>query len=107
MQDNNYEQHVNENCLECLECPGCHSPGPFDIVVECWMRVSDEGTDSESASDVEWHNDSPCRCPLCGYFGKVENLKIAWDKSNIIDWDDDDDDDDDDDNNNKDNYDKL
>lgn len=66
---------MNENCLAGMRCPkrACKSEGPFAIVVAAIAEVHDDGT--EEFSDVEWDDDSYCRCKACGYEGIVADFE--------------------------------
>jgi len=66
---------ANTNCLEGMACPKCQSEGAFDIEAKAlFMEVTDEGTNFYE--DVEWGDDSLCRCCACGFEGKVQDFTI-------------------------------
>jgi len=67
----------NENCLAGMACPECGSLGPFRIVVSCMMDVRDDGTDPSGCGDVEWNDDSYCRCGECNFDGEVHLFKTT------------------------------
>jgi hypothetical protein len=64
----------NGNCLLGLKCPKCGSLEPFDILLTCWTKVYDDGTDT--ANEHVWDNSSPCNCFKCNYQGKVGDFRI-------------------------------
>lgn len=41
------------------------------------MDVYDDGTDSSDYGDVEWNDDSYCRCEECNFDGEVHLFKTA------------------------------
>jgi DNA-directed RNA polymerase subunit RPC12/RpoP len=55
----------NKNCLEGIRCPECDQDDNFKIVGKAWFDVTDDGT--SEFTDVEWDDDSACRCPDCGF----------------------------------------
>lgn len=63
---------TNTNCLEDHECPECGSEDRFSIAAETIVTVDDEGTDD--FSDVEWFDDSYCRCHECDHVGTVDDF---------------------------------
>lgn len=63
---------ANTNCLAGMKCPKCGSEGPFDISVQAFARVHDDGVDE--VWDFEWQNESPCDCRECKFEGKVEDF---------------------------------
>jgi hypothetical protein len=60
---------MNDGCLEGMSCPKCGSEGPFAILCTALFHVSDEGT--EDHGDVEWDDESFCRCKACGHQATV------------------------------------
>lgn len=62
----------NTNCLEGLACPKCGSEGPFYIMAMALFMVYDSGT--EDYQDVDWDDESYCRCHGCGFAGTVLNF---------------------------------
>lgn len=66
----------NENCLQGFECPECGSYGPFRIgaTVSGETLVMDDGTEGVEG-DVEWSDDSTCRCTDCGHSSTVRNFR--------------------------------
>ncbi len=67
----------NENCLEGMRCPNpdCGSYGPFQIRAEASFTVADDGTDDYE--DVEWSDESWCRCIECQHCATVKDCKEA------------------------------
>jgi hypothetical protein len=63
----------NDNCLLDMKCPKCGSLEPFDILVTCWTKVYDNGTDTTNAHT--WDLGSGCNCFKCDYKGKVGEFK--------------------------------
>jgi hypothetical protein len=68
----------NENCLAGLQCPECGALQPFDITVRHDMRVFDHGTgpDNPIDNDIQWDDDSRCRCIGCGYTDTVADFRV-------------------------------
>jgi hypothetical protein len=66
----------NTNCLEGIKCPKCESHQPFDISARTTVMMFDDGSDPEdSHGDLEWDNDSFCRCASCNHTGKVSDFR--------------------------------
>jgi len=63
----------NENCLAGMACPSCGSEGPFSIVSTCIAEWTDDGT--EEASDLEFDDDSHCRCMACDFCEVVDKFR--------------------------------
>ena len=61
------EKNPNENCLEGKKCPKCSSYGPFEVHIDTYMEVHDDGTEIDKCADVNWEDDSHTRCLNCGY----------------------------------------
>jgi hypothetical protein len=63
------------NCenLKGMRCPECKSEGPFSIVSSCVAVWNDDGTDD--IHDVEFDDESPCRCMNCDYCSTVGGFK--------------------------------
>ena len=59
----------NWNCLEGMRCPKCGCATELLIAATAWFRVTDDGTDEYH--DVEWDDNSPCRCPVCEHQSTV------------------------------------
>lgn len=68
-------KNPNSNCLDGFECPACGSYGPFYIraTVTGETLVSDDGTEGVMG-DVEWDDNSACRCADCGHPGTVREF---------------------------------
>ena len=65
---------ANTNCLEGMCCPKCESEGPFDIEAKSlFLEVTDDGTNF--SEDVEWDDESFCRCCECGREGTVADVR--------------------------------
>ena len=64
----------NENCLEGIRCPQCGSEEPFEIDVKALAKVFDSGTDD--FRDVEWSDESYCKCLECGHRSTVSQFKV-------------------------------
>jgi hypothetical protein len=67
------EKTKNGNCLLDMKCPKCGSLEPFDILVTCWTKVYDDGTDT--ANGHNWDNGSLCNCFKCNHKGKVADFR--------------------------------
>jgi len=63
---------MNKNCLDGAQCPNwkCGSFGPFWIHIDASIEVWDDGTDSDTLSNIEWDSDSACQCCECKWQGK-------------------------------------
>jgi hypothetical protein len=61
-----------------LCCPQCKNNGPIAIAAIIWVMVIADGTDDTDDRlpdhDTEWTEDSPARCPICKYSGKVRDF---------------------------------
>ena len=66
---------MNENALEGMECPSCHSDGDFRISVRAWALVADEGV--VTTDTYSWNDDSLIECRDCTYHGKVSDFRIS------------------------------
>jgi len=64
----------NVNCLESRRCPQCSSHGPFEVSISTWVLLYDDGTDYAEHGSVEFDDESPAKCPSCGYSGKFGDL---------------------------------
>jgi len=64
----------NTNCLEGLRCPKCGHYDKFEIVADCVVTVTDEGTGS--ARDFEWTALSPITCTNCRSSGLVKDFML-------------------------------
>lgn len=64
---------MNENCLEGVSCPKCGQDKRFWIEGEAMFDVTDDGT--TEFQDVEWDDDSLCRCRECGHQGILAAFK--------------------------------
>ena len=64
----------NGNCLLDMKCPKCGALEPFDILLTCWTKVYDDGTDT--SNEHVWDNSSPCNCFKCNYKGKVADFRV-------------------------------
>jgi len=64
---------ANENCLEGMMCPKCAQEDLFSIVSTCIAEWSDDGTENEK--EMEFDDDSNCRCVECNFSGKVKDFK--------------------------------
>ncbi len=65
---------MNTNCLAGTMCPKCFSDGPFQIQATSVFTVTDDGTGIEHG-DVEWQDDSYCRCSACNHQGKLKDFQ--------------------------------
>lgn len=65
----------NENCLVGFRCPACGSNSVFEIEAKALFRVEDDG--AECVGDVEWDDDSFCRCAGCKHIGKVKDFTVS------------------------------
>jgi hypothetical protein len=65
---------TNSNCLEGMRCPKCKSDGPFSIVSSCVAEWTDDGT--EDIHDVEFDDDSNCRCVSCMHSATVDDFRV-------------------------------
>jgi DNA-directed RNA polymerase subunit RPC12/RpoP len=57
----------NDNVLEGIECPRCHSQGPFrgGIVAYGMAHISDDGWEDLSTEETEFSG--PFKCLECGH----------------------------------------
>jgi hypothetical protein len=63
---------ANVNCLQGMQCPQCGSEEPFRLDVSATVVMWDEGSDpDEGMGDLDWDNDSACRCMACDFAGTV------------------------------------
>lgn len=68
---------MNTNCLFDMQCPECKSFGPFDISVRCYMRITDDGTDPDSAEGIDWDFGDACFCVDCEHDATVQEFTIS------------------------------
>lgn len=75
LNEEHSNKNPNSNCLEGFECPACGSYGPFYIraTVTGETLVCDDGTEGVMG-DVEWDDNSACRCADCGHPGTVREF---------------------------------
>ena len=66
----------NTNCLEGFRCPRCGSDAEFRIEVCTVVTLTDDGSDYDGA-DLEWQDDSYCRCTACDHPGTVKDFREA------------------------------
>lgn len=71
--DGRGRKRKNINNLVDMCCPECNQNDRFNIAVEAWASVTDDGT--EDFSEVYWDDNSSCVCPDCGFTGKVGDFK--------------------------------
>lgn len=71
----------NNNCLEGMCCPECNQEDCFDISVQTWARMRDDGV--EDYQGCEYDKNSACFCPECGFAGKVSDFMKPEDKDEI------------------------
>lgn len=64
---------MNTNCLDGLRCPNCGSEEPVWIEAKAEFKVYDSGTDEYH--DVEWDENSPCRCGQCRHWSTVAEFR--------------------------------
>jgi len=62
------------NCLEGLQCPDCGNRRKFNIGVNAWAVVKDDGI--QSMSEADWEMDSWINCPYCAESGRVSDFSI-------------------------------
>lgn len=63
----------NVNCLRGVACPGCGQNERFYITGVSTFDVTDDG--AEQTGDIEWDEDSHCRCPQCGCIDVLGKFK--------------------------------
>lgn len=71
----NQPTNGNTNCLAGMGCPSCSSPGPFDIVSNVQVTVTDHGV--EDSHDYAWDDDSLCACRHCEFTGNVADFDLT------------------------------
>ena len=67
----------NENCLEGFKCPACGHEDDFKLACQVWLRVTDDGTDTDDLGDVEWDDTALCECLGCGKVARVGLFRFA------------------------------
>ena len=68
------KEDINTNCLENIACPKCGWRGEVFIIATTEVEVVDNGTDTQG--DVEWDEQSPCRCGFCHHRGVVQDFTV-------------------------------
>ena len=63
---------ANTKCLKGWRCPKCSQTDRFLVKVRTWMELLDDGTGMHE--DVQWTPRSACRCPACGFEGRVRQF---------------------------------
>ncbi len=63
----------NSNCAEGLRCPSCDNEERFHITGSMVLEVTDDGAEPVECAD--WDDDALCRCPECGFHGRVADLR--------------------------------
>jgi len=70
---------ANVNCLEGMRCPKCKHDDEVLVQATIWTSLKDDGTDhyADSIRDasVDYDDDSSACCPMCGYFGKLQDWR--------------------------------
>ena len=70
---------ANVNCLEGMRCPKCKHADEVLVLVKIWTSLRDDGTDhvADSIQDasVDYDDDSSACCPMCDYFGKLQDWR--------------------------------
>lgn len=66
---------ANRNCLKGMACPRCKSEEPFEIGVETTVQVWDAG--AGETGDLQWDEESDCRCVECGHAGRVADFRAG------------------------------
>ena len=70
---------ANVNCLEGMRCPKCKHADEVLVRVAIWTSLRDDGTDHNADSigdaSVDYDDDSSARCPMCDYFGKLQDWR--------------------------------
>lgn len=84
-EDDEPEAAHPNNCLKGFKCPNCGADFEFVIEAKASFTVRDDGTDYDY-SDVEWDDDSFCRCGSCGKQGKVKDFTEKKPKYKVIVW---------------------
>jgi hypothetical protein len=66
------------NCFD-MKCPRCGATDEIDIAATIWVRLCDDGTDTDEAhsGDHEWSDASPAVCCACHYAGTVREFTDA------------------------------
>ena len=52
-------------------CPHCKQTRRFEIEVEAYASVTDDGVEDVTGGENEWFNHTPIRCPACHTQGEV------------------------------------
>jgi len=65
----------NTNCLRGIQCPDCHSDGPFVITVETNVIMHDDGWIETTGGHDSWGDWSFIRCDSCGHHGIVSEFR--------------------------------
>jgi hypothetical protein len=60
-----------------LRCPKCDDGDRIDILVDLWVRVTDDGTDADASGngDHDYTPDSTAVCGACGHCGTVRDFE--------------------------------
>jgi hypothetical protein len=66
------EAPTGDGCIEGMRCPKCGNHEEFKIVGSTLWDVLEDGCDDHD--DVEWDDDSYCRCSECGHDGTVRDF---------------------------------
>lgn len=74
------EEDRNDNCLAGMKCPECGSLEPFVIECKACVLMHDEGSDE--VGNLDWENDSFCKCEECEFHGTVSDFSFMKKKSN-------------------------
>lgn len=67
-----------------MVCPSCGEDDSLEIAATIWVRLFDNGTDTDEATchDHEWSDDSACKCASCDWTGTVAAATVRDDS----DW---------------------
>jgi len=59
-----------------FKCPNCEGCDHINVIVQCWARITDEGTDAGKpyAGSQIFDMTSRAACGRCSHFGKVADF---------------------------------
>ena len=60
---------MSRHGMEGVRCPQCGQGEVMWVVVLAWFTVTVDGAEwtGKPDGDVEWEDNAPARCPLCGH----------------------------------------
>lgn len=79
------DRNGNENCLDGFACPRCGEHDKLIVTGAADFELTDAGTDD--FGDVTFDDDSPARCSVCDFAGRLKDFGLDGPEQNVRDMD--------------------